>query len=175
VYTQAKSEGERTTNKFYAQSQYDWKIENSPWFPFARVRWERDEFTDYNSRLEVAAGVGRELITEEDFQLRARAGLNGVREHGGSNNGWRLEALLGADADWKIDTRQQLNASLTVFPDLDDTGEYRGLLEAGWSVILNDANSLSLKIGVANEFDSHQEDPFEKNDFRYYIALLFKF
>ena len=175
VYAQTKSEGERTSNNYFAQSQYDWKLEDSPWFPFARVRWDWDEFTDYDSRLEVGVGVGRELLSEKDLKVRGRAGLNGVREFGGSDDSWRLEAMLDADLDWKIDERQQLNAAVTIFPDLEDTGEWRGLLEAGYSVILNDANSVSLKIGVENEFDSHQEDPFEKNNFRYFIALLFKF
>lgn len=174
-YNQTKSEGDRTKNNFFAQTQYDFKLKDSPWFPFARARWDWDEFADWDSRLEIGAGVGRELKKGDNYSVRGRAGLNGVREFSGSDDSWRLEAMLGADLDWDINENQSLTASLTVFPDLEDTGEWRALFDAGWSVVLDAESSMNLKIGVNNEYDSRQEDPFEKNNFRYYIALAFKF
>jgi len=174
-YNQTKSEGDRTKNNFNVQSQYDFKLQDSKWFPFARVRWDWDEFSDWDSRLQVGAGAGRELIKKENYELLGRVGLNAVREFSGADDSWRLEAMLGADVDWQINKTQKLVTSITVFPDLEDQGEYRALLTAGWSVVLDEESSMNLKIGIENEFDSHQGKAFEKNNFRYYIALAFKF
>ena len=174
-YNQTKSEGDRTKNNFFVQSQYDFKLKDSKWFPFARARWDWDEFTDWDSRLQLGVGAGRELVKKEDYELLGRIGLNGVREFSGSDDSWRLEAMLGADAEWQINKNQKLVGSITVFPDLEETGEYRAIGSLAWSVVLDEESSMNLKVGISNEFDSRQEDPFEKNNFRYYIALAFKF
>ena len=45
---------------------------------------------------------------------------------------------------------------------------------AAWSIKLS-TDGLSLKLGIEDEYDTHREDPFEKSDLKYFLALLYEF
>lgn len=175
VYLESKTDGERTKHNWYAQGLHDWLFKDSPWLAFVTARYDRDEFQAWDARLSVGAGVGYRLIDEKDLQVRLRAGLNETREYEGPNDGdWRLEGLLGAEASWQINEAQSLEGSVTYYPDLQESGEYRVVGTAAWSIKLS-TDGLSLKLGIEDEYDTHREDPFEKSDLKYFLALLYEF
>ena len=137
-----------------------------------------DEFQDWDRRGSLGAGVGYLAVDQDALKLRLRAGLNAAREWGASNaddNRWRPEALAGAELNWKINETNTFDAKAIVYPDLRDSGKYRVLSEAGWSIKLAKDSGLSLKLGVADEYDTHREAPFKKNDLRFFAALLYEF
>ena len=111
----------------------------------------------------------------ETTDLKLRAGLAGTREWGSDDESWRLEGLLGADLEWKISDAQTLEAGTTYYPDLEESGEYRLVSRVGWSIQLDNAENLHLKLGLEHEYDSHRVSPFEKDDLRYFGALLYEF
>ena len=76
---------------------------------------------------------------------------------------------------WKINDSQNLEASVTYYPDFRDSPEYRVVGSVAWSIKLSQTEALSLKIGVQDEYDSHREKPFKKNDLKYYAAILYEF
>lgn len=174
----SENDGDETKDQKYAEAIYDWKFRDSPWSAFATGRVDWDEFQDWDRRATVGAGAGLSLVDEATVKLRVRAGLATTREWGGSDpdrEDWRLEGLIGAEASWQINERTAIEAKSTWYPDLDDGGEHRVVSSAAWTVKLAEAAALSLKLGIEHEYDSHNEDPFETSDFRWFAALLFEF
>lgn len=175
AYMKSKADGEKTANNWYVQGLHDWLFKDSPWLVFATARYDWDEFQQWDTRISLGAGVGYRLIDEKDLKVRLRAGFNETRQSGGPDDGkWTPEGLLGAEASWKINENQALEGAVTYYPDLKDAGEYRVVSTAGWSIKLS-ADGLSLKIGIEDEYDTHAEDPFKKDDFKYFLALLYEF
>ena len=174
-YARGETADEKNKDEQHVEGQYDWKIEDSRWFPFVRARMDWDDFQDWDRRASVAGGVGYRVIEDDTTKLTFRVGLAGTREWGGEDDGWRLEGLLGGDWEWKISETQTFGWSTTVYPDLEDSGEYRALTDIGWSVKLDTVDNLSFKLGVHHEYDTHRESPFERDDLKYFGALLYEF
>ncbi len=175
-YFLSTSEGETTDNEFYASILKDWKYPNSPWFWFARARYDWDQFEDWRHRISAHMGPGYEIINTEELKWRARAGVGVLGEFGGeADDRVTPEGLAGTEVIWNISERQKLTAHATVFPDLGDVGRYRSLSGAEWSIKIDRADGLSLKFGIEHEYQSETDDDSDHNDFRYYGALVFDF
>ena len=174
----SETDGDKTKDQKFVEGTYDFLFQDSPWSAFATGRLDWDEFQDWDRRASVGLGAGYEVVKAKDVSLRLRAGLAETREWGGSDpdrEDWRLEGLLGAELTWTLNDVHSIEAKSTWYPDLEDAGEYRLLSSASWSIRLSRSSSISLKLGVEDEYDTHNEDPFEKNDFRYFVALLVEF
>jgi len=169
------SNGDRSTNKLTAGVLHDWLIPDSKWFYFAQGRYDLDEFQSWDQRLSAGGGLGYHLIDEEHFDLSLRAGAGVVKEFGSKRNQLIPEGLFGADVDWKINDRQHFVASSTIFPDLDETGEFRALSTAAWVYDLDDESNMSLMFGLLDEYQSKVDAGVEHNDLRVFGGLGFDF
>ena len=103
-----------------------------------------------------------------------RAGLGGSYEFG-SVNELVPEALLGLEWVYTINERQTLSSYVTVYPSLDDFGESRTVAGAAWTIAIDEADGISLKLGIDNEYESRTEGSSKNNDVKYYGALVFDF
>lgn len=166
-----ESEGERTEYRITAGVVHDWFIEDSRWLYFADARYDYDSFQDWDSRVNAHIGAGYKLIEGETFWLTPRAGIGFVKEFGSENDDYRPEALIGVDGGWKISEKQELTFSSYLYPDLDDTGEFRNVNKLDWSVLLDEETNLSLTAGIHHEHQTTNEDPIDKNDVRAYLGL----
>ena len=174
-YARSKNAGVKTKDQWYVQGLKDWMWKDSPWIAFVTGRYDADKFQEWDKRISLGAGAGYKLVDEADLKVRLRAGLNETKESGSDSDQWRTEGLLGADMSWKINDSQNLEASVTYYPDFRDSPEYRVVGSVAWSIKLSQTEALSLKIGVQDEYDSHREKPFKKNDLKYYAAILYEF
>jgi putative salt-induced outer membrane protein YdiY len=175
VYLRSKTDGEVTKKNWYVAGLHDWLFKDSPWLLFAQARYDWDEFQEWDSRVSAGVGVGYTVINTEQTKGRLRAGFFETMEKGGSNDGeWRPEGMLGAEATHQLSKSQSIEGAITWFPDLQNSGEYRIVASASWSIKLTD-NGLSLKAGVEEEYDTHREDPYEREDVKYFVALLYEF
>ncbi len=178
VHTQAKTGGTKTADNTYFEAIHDWKIKDSPWSAFATGRLDWDRFQDWSSRASIGAGAGYALSDTKDLKARVRAGMAATREWGGSeskNNHWRPEATLGGDATWNLNETNTIEGQITYYRDLKETSDYRMLGSIAWSVKLAKDSPLSLKFGLEDEYDTHRDAPFKKNDLRYFAALVCTF
>lgn len=167
--------GDRNENRFTAGVRNDWLIPESRWFYFADARYDYDEFQGWDHRASGHVGLGYELIKEKDVSLKLRAGLGAVKEWGSEDDDIRPEALLGADFSWRISDNQQLVASSTIYPDLEDTGEFRAVNSAEWNALLDAENNLSLTAGLLHEYQSEVDEGIDENDLKVYVGLSFDF
>jgi putative salt-induced outer membrane protein YdiY len=174
-YFYGASDGDRTENRFTAGIKHDWLVPDSQWFYFAQGRYDYDEFQNWEHRLSAHGGVGYDLITEEDMTLSLRAGLGVTKEFGSEDEDFRPEALFGADFTWQISERQAFEASSTIYPDLEEMGEFRLVNTAGWSLLLDEETAMSLSAGLQHEYQSDVDGDTKENDFRLFAGLQFDF
>ena len=70
--------------------------------PFAQAALDYDTFQDWDYRWSGYGGVGDEWVKTDKLFVLPRAGLGLTQEIGGSDNKIHPEALLGLDAEDKI-------------------------------------------------------------------------
>lgn len=172
-YGQAR--GDRTTNRLTAGGRNDWKMPESRWFLFAQARYDFDEFQSWDYRASGGGGFGYELIKSDEFDLIARAGAGVKQEFGSDDESIVPEAILGLDASWRIAENQTFTAAATLHPNLEDINDYRLIMSADWSIVLDAARGIDFKLGVYDEYESMTDPGILNNDFKFYGTLVFRF
>mgnify|MGYP002624855412 CR=1 FL=1 len=175
IYDYGEADKAKTKERGELRLTRDLKLADSPWFVFATGRVEWDDFQEWDDRVTAGVGAGRTLAEAPDHALRLRVGIQAIRESGSADESWRPEGSLGAEGHWQINAEQRIEGSTTYYPDLEETGERRIESALSWSIKLDNADNLRLKLGIKNEYDSHRTDPFDTNDFQYFAALLYEF
>lgn len=175
LYYYGATSGDRSDNRFSAGFLHDWLMPDSPWLWFADGRYDYDEFQSWEHRINAHLGAGYQLVDEEDLQVTVRGGLGFVREFKSANQDWRPEALFGGDFTWQISEKQKLTGGTTIYPDLDDMGEYRVVSGLDWSMLLDEERAMSLKAGLAHEYQSTVAAGIDEHDLRLYAGLQFDF
>ncbi|MEZ6209625.1 MAG: DUF481 domain-containing protein [Phycisphaerales bacterium] len=175
AYFYAENGGERSENRFTAGVQNDWLNPGSKWFYFARARFDSDEFQSWDTRVSAHGGIGYRLFEDDPFKLNLRAGAGATKEFGSDNDEIRPEALLGLDGSWKISEKSSLVFDSTIYPDLKNTGEYRTLSNAGYSILLDEKTNLSLTAGLQHEYQSEVDSGREHSDVRLFAGLALEF
>lgn len=174
-YLYGESEDLKNKDEFEASARHDWLLPDSDFFVFAGSEFLIDEFEAYESRLSVNAGVGYDWIKEEDTTTSFRLGGAAVREFGGPDDSWRGEALVGVDYTRDFSEDQAFEIHSTYYPDLEESEEYRVVTTAAYSIRLDGADGLFLKIGIEDEYDSRRTRPLSRNDLTWFISLLMEF
>lgn len=175
AYYYGADNGDRTENRFTAGILHDWLFTNSRWMLFADGRYDYDEFKDWEHRISAHIGPGYHLIKSEDFNLNVRAGLGFAKEFGSDDDDFKPEALLGTDFVWQISERQSLEGGATIYPDLDETGEFRTLSRLNWAVLVDPDSNMSLTAGLEHEYQSEVDPGVEEHDLRIFAGFMFDF
>ncbi len=174
VYKYSEDDGETSENRTELDGRNDWLFPDSPWRWFAQLRYEYDEFQDWDSRLSGFTGPGYDLIKNDETTLVLRAGIGGNQRWGGDDDGFTPEALAGLDFTHKFSERQSIYFTGEVYPNLEDGGEFRAYARAGWEILIDAETQLTLKLGVEDQYDSDPGNAKE-NDFDYFMVLVYKF
>ncbi len=176
VYRAAKSNGSTTENKFYTQLTKDWLFPGEKYFVFANGRYDWDDFQDWDSRWSGFVGGGYQFVDDDKWNVRGRAGIGGNQEMGGSlGDEFTLEALLGVEVSYKISDNQSVAFTNYLYPSLEDAADFRNITTLDYVIAIDRDKGMDLKLGIANEHDSSTPTTSKKNDFTYYISLVWKF
>ncbi|GAB4108111.1 MAG: hypothetical protein Kow00105_14200 [Phycisphaeraceae bacterium] len=170
----AEDDGILTRNEAAGEVTQDWLMPGSPWFKFANGKLEYDQFKDWETRASGFFGVGKQILDTDRHNLIGRVGGGGSYEFD-SINEFVPEAMLGLEWVHNINDRQTLTGYITVFPDMDEFGESRSLAGGAWTIKIDQADGLSLKLGIDNEYESRTEGAAKHNDVKYYGTLVFDF
>ncbi len=174
-YLYGETSGDRRLNRFTAGGRHDWLFPESRWFIFAQARYDYDEFQSWEQRVTGGAGVGYEFVKNDTVRLMGRAGLGAVWEIGSEDDGIEPEAILGLDFGWQITSRQRLGATTTFYPNLGDLGEFRIVSSADWTIQLDQASGIDLKLGVAHEHQSRVDPGRERDDIKVFGSIVIRF
>ncbi len=165
------TDGDTEENDFYAELTEDWLIPDSPWFDFARGRYDWDDFEDWESRVSLSGGLGYQFYDSKTFDLAGRFGVGASQTYGGNDDKLEPEGLLGLDGRWQLNGSQSLEFETTFYPSLEDVGEFRNISTLGWLLDIDRDSGLRLKLGIINEHESDPEGDSKSNDFKYDLSL----
>jgi len=168
-YNFSTSEGDTTKNNAMVGLGRDWLFPESRWFPFARGRFDYDEFRTWNLRLQGEGGVGYELVRRESFELRARTGPSVVQEW--SEDQFRAEWMVGPELAWRLGPSQSIEAGNFFYYSFTPWEEFRNLSTLRWRWALTEDPALSLLAGVENEYQSDVDPGSESNALRDYTSV----
>lgn len=174
-YYLGMTDGDRTDNRLTAGARQDWLIPDSRWLYFAQGRYDFDEFQSWDYRLGAHAGIGYKWIDEEDFKATLRAGAGVNKEFNSDDDGYRPEALAGISLEWTLSEKQSFNLESMIYPDLEETGEFRLITTANWSLMVDEESNISLTAGVFYEHQSEVDTGIEKDDVKIHVGLQFNF
>ena len=169
AYDSSEEDGEKSRDEFFAEANRDWLISESSYFYFASGRFDWDEFQDWDYRINLAGGAGKDFIQEEKWTLRGKAGIGFNREFGGDDDSISPEGLLELASTWQLSKDHKIELKTTFYPQLDELREFRNITSLAWVNKLND--SMRLKVGLSNEHDTDVPDDIKKNDFKYATSL----
>lgn len=169
------TDGNRTQNRFDLTVRNEWLATPTPWRYFAEGGVELDEFRDYDSRIRAGAGVGYKLLQTDRTDLLTRLGAGVSRTFGSPDDVTSPELILGAEFSHKLTGRQRLVAGADVFPNLaDNDTELRAVLNAAWELKIDQAQNLTLRLGVQDRYDSDTQEA-RRNDLEYLASLVWSF
>lgn len=185
AYNRRENNDAVTRDDFTAGILHDWYFGKSPWFLTASGRYDYNNFTDYQHRVQGSVGPGYRILNDEKFDWLVRSGL-GARKQWASD---RLtpsqhndfeehvvpEVNIGTQFTWRITKRQVFDAGTTFYFDLLDPRDNRLISNADWQVKVDPEHNLSFKVGVANEYRSEVIRPSHYNNFKFYAALVYGF
>ena len=174
-YFLSTSDGDRSENRLTITGRNDWLFPDSPWFVFADATFDYDEFQSWEYRISGHVGPGYVLVDNERYKAKALAGIGFVKEFNSPNDDIRGEALIGIEGEWTISEKQSLAYDATIYPDLNDGGEFRTIENLMWKLELDEETNMSLAAGLQHEYQSQTGPGQDKNDFRIFIGLNFSF
>ena len=171
----AEDEGENIRNYFQTSLTKDWLIEDRPEFYWINLKYEQDRFTGWEQRTSGFAGVGYEFIDDRDYTIIGRLGAGGQYEAGQVNE-FTPELLIALEGKWTINSDSSLRYYTYFYPSLDPAfSEFRNVSGLAYKISIDHAKGLSLKAGVENQYQSEVAQGTEKNDLKYYAALVLDF
>lgn len=144
------------------------------WGWYAQGQVEYDEFREIDFRLAAHNGLSYALMRSKDSLLKVRAGFGTAKEFGGTRNDWFPEGQLGGDFEIGLTSRTRLSISADYYPDLQNFDKYRVRGRAAFDVMIDPELNLLLRLGVQDRYDSMPLRS-KKNDFDYFMTLLFQF
>ncbi len=131
------------------------------WRAIGSLQFEADEQQDLDGRTVLAGGFGKPVFNERRHRLVLFSGLAINQERfSGLPQNETLEGLVGGI--YRMRSFADIDASLTVFPNLEDDERVRVEFDASMSFDLY--NDLDFKITVYDRFDSQPPADNDKND-----------
>lgn len=174
-YNYATDDGEKSEDRFLARLRNDWKFRDSKWRFFTEGEFEYDDFQDWDWRWSAFAGPAYAFIENDRTLLLGRVGFGFNQFVGGENDDVSPQALIGLQYNHKFTDRQSFESEATLFPDLDETGEYRFVGTAAYSILVDPEINMSLRLGIENRYNSNPGGNNDKNDLDYFLTLVWAF
>jgi putative salt-induced outer membrane protein YdiY len=166
--------GESTQNNAQFDVRNDWLLdEESPWTLFGTGNVFYDEFQAFDLQTNANSGIGYRFIRRPDLGFIGRFGAGASREFGGPDDRWVPESLVGIEYNQQFWQQQKYYAKVDYFPEWEQEGEFRLVVDAGWEIELIQPSNLSLKISANDRYDSTPNGA-EPNLMNYSVLLLLK-
>ena len=173
-YYYKTADGVETDNNFLLKVLEEYMFRESRWEGFGQVVYQNDNFQDWEQRIGMYAGPGYRLIDTAEFKLKLRGGAGASYEV--PTETWTPELLFGDDLVWTIDARSKLVQGFEIYPDLEQTGEYRFIARLEYETALTEKQDIKATAGLRDEFDSFVEPTGDStNDLKMFVGLKYAF
>ena len=156
-------------------SQFRWK-HSEKFYSYYGIQGLRDRFKNFSSRILPGAGVGYKIVTSENIQLSASAGLSQVftKYYDSGETDSYTGISLGDELTWKISETAEISQSLNINTDVSDLSHY--FLQFEISLASAITKGLSVKLTLMDKYDSEPVgEGIKKNDISLIAGLSAKF
>ncbi|RMD65927.1 MAG: DUF481 domain-containing protein [Planctomycetota bacterium] len=176
LYRTALENQTTVENRLELRSRQEWKSagDERPWRLFLTETLELDEFQDYDARVAMSGGFRYRFLDSKATRLIVRVGGGFSREIGSPDDAIKPEALASVELRHAFNSRLELRSLGEIYPDLQDTGEFRSLLRGSLDILLTDDKSLKLRLGAEHRFDSTPGQA-KSTDVDYFLTLVYSF
>lgn len=174
IYAQgrlSRDNGETTAREILGGAKYEVDI-TKRLFAYGGFELENDEFEMLDLRVTVTGGLGYFIIREENTELKFRAGL-GFQHESFQDGTDSQEPIgeLGIDFQHDINEWLRFTHSTTVYPVLDDFGEFRAVMENAAELPLSSDKMWKLRLGIRNQYDSEPAGGADRLDTFYFANV----
>ncbi len=152
---------DKTANLTRGGVRYDRNLSDRL-FAFGLLEAEQDKIQGLDSRLVGGVGVGYKVIKEKDVSFDLFGGVTGRRDKFASSSSSATELLLGEESNHKLSESTSFKQKLTVFPNLKNSGEYRGQFDA--ALVTSIANGINLQVSLSDRYNSEAAKGTKKSD-----------
>ncbi len=151
-------------------------------YVFGQADYLRDKPANLQMRLSGAGGLGYKLVDTDAHNFDVFAGLGYAQERyfspkivAGSlrSRYGHTEALLGEESRHRLTETTTFRQKLVVYPNLNETGQYRAELDAGVAVAIN--RTMNLTAGFNYRYNSDPGVGLKKGDALFLTGLTVKF
>ena len=174
THLKQQSEGRKTAHRLLLDERVEWLSADTPCTVFVHAAGEYDEFKPFDFRVSGDAGLGYRFIDRDCTKLTARPGGSCSREVNGPDDDYIPEMTANAEFSHQLSDRQKVSAEAEYFPNLTDWNDYRLNGKASWELVVDPDWGLSLKLSLADRFDSTPNGA-KFNDLDYAALLLWSF
>ncbi|OPZ30966.1 MAG: hypothetical protein BWZ02_00500 [Lentisphaerae bacterium ADurb.BinA184] len=174
TFDYAEENDQETANTIAAGADYERNISDRlAWY--VREELKHDELARLDFLSTTAAGLGYYFIKQDRHELRGRVGLlyrYESFEDGEDTSDIGLD--LGLNHLYVLRDWAKLATSLTWTPSVSDFADYRLNHETSLELLPGADRNWSLRLGVANDYNSQPPDNTEKLDTTWFSHLVWK-
>lgn len=113
------------------------------------------------------------MLDTETGKLKGRFGGGVSHELGGPDDSYVPEAVYGLDFELRITARQKISVETNYYPSWEDYTDYRIVSVVNWSILLDEATNLSLKLTGNDRYDSTPNGS-KPNDLNYALMVVWE-
>jgi len=156
-----ESDDETTADQMNAGGRYDRNLSRD-WFSFGSLDWLRDRPANLAHRWSGNVGLGYHVFKEDKGFWDVFTGIGYthddlveptvVADRLRSSYG-RAELLLGEESQHRLTESTTFKQRLTLFPNLDDTSNFRGVFDTSLAVAMSSRYSLTASLGYRYNSD----------------------
>lgn len=169
LYGKRKVDGgdQKTADNARLGTRYDQDLTPSV-FGFGLLEAETDRLSNLDYRATAALGLGYHFIKTPDNTFDVFSGVGLTRSKYDPDlstppsTGTTTELLLGEESNHKLSETLSFKQKLTLYPAIDNSGEYRSVFDA--ALVVGLSSRLSLQVGLQNKFTSQVPDGVKKSD-----------
>ena len=168
---QVTDETDTTTEKAKASLQYN-RLFSDELYGILKVEGSYDAVADVDYRFIVGPGIGYYLIKDEDTNLGLELGGSWISDKVGGVTDDAFALRVAERFEHKLSETAKVWQSVEYLPEFDDFGTYLLNSEMGGEAAMN--ASLSLRLVVADTYDSEPAAGRDENDVTVTASLVYK-
>lgn len=169
----AEKDGVKTAERVFGRARGERAL-SERWGVFLGASAEKDTFAGLDLRGTLEAGAAYRLLAGPEHELAFDAGATLTREErtSGVNDDF-VGALAGLTYAWVPMEGVKVSERLLVYPNLDESSDWRLVSEAALQAALS--RRFSLKIGLAVRYDHEPPPGFDATDTATTASLVWSF
>ena len=161
--------------KHEASARYGFNFWEEEWYGFYKFAVEHDKFANIDYRMIPTAGIGYWFADTADWKSQVEVGFGIEHTNYSDATKEKTDAILVPRAFFEkaVFYTATLSQEITLFPNLEDSEEYRVIAETRFTNPLNE--NMSLRFSFIDEFNSQPAGEAKKNDTRTVLSLVYNF